>query len=313
MTERNSQRLVCVGECMVEMAPHGSDDYAMGFAGDTLNTAWYARRLLPQTFSVGYVSCVGDDAISDRMTNFLSDQDIDVSGIRQIPEKTVGLYMIQLDNGERSFSYWRGQSAARNMADDQQALAESLKGAGVIQFSGITLAILDDEARAKFCDVIAEARANGAIVAFDTNMRPRLWDSLDAMRAGILQGAAVADIVLPSFDEEVATFGDTSQEDTIARYRDLGATTVVVKNGIEPLILWDSSAGTSSHAPVAATDVVDTTAAGDSFDAGFLSAWMQGASLAGSVKAGMTLAALVIQGKGALVQIDPAAVPAQAD
>ena len=137
-----------IGECMVELSPLGGDDYRMGFAGDTFNTAWYARRLLPPEWTVAYGTCLGDDAVSDRMLRFMQGAGIDTETIREVPGRTVGLYMIQLQAGERSFSYWRGQSAARALADDAAWLEGIIAGAGAILFSGITLAILTPEGRA---------------------------------------------------------------------------------------------------------------------------------------------------------------------
>lgn len=203
-----------IGECMVEMAPAEGGQFRMGYAGDTFNTAWYAARMLPDDWRVGYASAVGDDAVSAAMCDFIAAQGVDTAHIRRLNGKTVGLYMIQLQNGERSFSYWRGQSAARHLADDAPWLDAAFQGQKMLFFSGITLAILPPTARDTLCAALARARANGAHVAFDTNLRPRLWDSADAMRHGLMQGAAVADTILPSFDEEQLAFGDSDPAQT---------------------------------------------------------------------------------------------------
>ncbi len=291
-----------IGECMVELAPLSGDDYRAGFAGDTFNSAWYARRLLPEGFDVAYGTCVGDDAISGRMLDFMVQAGIDISTVRRLPGRTVGLYMIQLDNGERSFSYWRGQSAARSLGEDPTWLAQITASAGTILFSGITLAILPEQGRRNLLDALASARAGGATVAFDPNLRPRLWPDTAAMRAAIMQAAAVADITLPSFDEEALHFGDADPAATIARYRDAGIATVVVKNGEDELHVGATDAPVRGFRPDKAPQITDTTAAGDSFNAGFLTARMQGRTLDDSVRAGMDLAARVVQARGALVE-----------
>ncbi|MFC3119694.1 PfkB family carbohydrate kinase [Jhaorihella thermophila] len=95
--------LLSIGECMVELAPAGADTFRMGFAGDTFNTAWYARRLLPPDWRVGYCTRVGTDAISDRMVQFIDDAGIENADIARDPDRTVGLYMIQTEDGERHF------------------------------------------------------------------------------------------------------------------------------------------------------------------------------------------------------------------
>jgi len=285
---------------MVEMAPAGGGHFAMGFAGDTFNTAWYARRLLPADWQVDYVTAVGADPLSDDMLDWIAAQGIGTGHVRRVPDRTVGLYMIRLKDGERSFAYWRGQSAARTLADDPAALAAAFAGADTLYFSGITLAILDDAARARFCAAVAAARAAGVHVAFDTNLRPRLWPGVQAMRAGLMQGAAVADTVLPSFDEEVTAFGDNCPEDTIRRYREAGASTVVVKNAGACCTAWSAQEGRAEVTPPPVARVVDSTAAGDSFAAAFLAARAGGAGLAAAVSAAAALASRVIGTRGAL-------------
>ncbi|RBO52776.1 sugar kinase [Rhodovulum sp. BSW8] len=290
---------LAIGECMVELAPATDGLFRMGFAGDTFNCAWYARRLLPADWSVGYATAVGSDAVSDDMLAFMAAEGVETGAIRRIEGRTVGLYMIALKDGERSFSYWRGQAAAKAMADDPDWLDKVFAGRDLLHVSGITLAILAPEARERLCAALARARAAGAGVSFDTNVRPRLWADAAEMRAGLMLGASVADTVLPSFDEEQAAFGDASPEATVARYRAAGATTVVVKNGAAPIRLW--AEGTEAEiAPEPVARVVDSTAAGDSFAAGFLAARATGAAPPEAVRRAAALAGAVIQRRGAL-------------
>jgi 2-dehydro-3-deoxygluconokinase len=292
---------ISLGECMVELSDQGGGLYRRGFAGDTFNTAWYARRILPKTWSVSYGSCIGADAASGEMRAFMEAGGIDTKALRVIPDQTVGLYMISLDQGERSFSYWRSQSAARCLADDPAWLQATLAGCDVIYFSGITLAILSPEGRAALCAALAEARRQGTMIAFDTNLRPRLWEDHATMQTGIMAGAAVADIILPSFDEEQILFEGATASDTIARYRAAGAHIIALKDGAGDVQLWDEAGGVRVLPCRPVEHVVDSTAAGDSFGAAFVANVAQGCALEEAALAAMQLAGRVIQYRGALV------------
>lgn len=295
------KKLLCIGECMVELSQSGQDTYRRGFAGDTFNTAWYARRLLPDDWQVGYLSAIGTDAVSGEMRAFMEAGGVDTGSLREIPDRTVGLYMISTDKGERSFSYWRSHAAARLLAEDEAWIDAQLTAVNMIHFSGITLAILSPDHRTRLCNALNRARKNGTRVSFDTNLRPRLWDSEDAMKEGLLLGASAADIVLPSFDEETGLFGDALPDDTIRRYTDQGAEIVVVKNGESPLTAFSQETGQFTLTPTPVTNPVDTTAAGDSFAAGLLARLATGASLQDAAETAMALAGQVIQSHGALV------------
>ena len=215
--------------------------------------------------------------------------------ITRDPDRSIGLYMISVTNGERSFSYWRGQSAARMMAEDAGWLAESFDGADVIYLSGVTLAILSPAARERLF-----AALQGRDVVFDPNIRPRLWETPEVLRATITRAASLSRIVLPSFDDEAAAFGDADPAATARRYAAAGAQEVVVKNGNAELAILSAGRMVAAPAPRAVRPT-DTTGAGDSFNAGYLVARLNGADPASAVAAGQALAALVVQHPGALL------------
>lgn len=290
-------RVVSVGECMVELSGAGQALWRQAFAGDTFNTAWYLRARLPQSAQVDYLTCVGPDPISDSMLGFMAGAGIGTGCITRHPTRAPGLYMIDLKEGERSFTYWRDASAARSLADDEDHLARSFLGADLIYFSGITLAILTPDRRRTLLAALAAAEAR---VAFDSNMRLRLWRDAAEMRDWIMRGAAVSDIALPSFDEETATFGDADPQATAQRYADAGVTEVLVKNGGGPMLGIEGTE-LREFPPGARLTPIDTTGAGDSFNGGYLAARLQGAGMAEAVAQGHATAARVIMHPGALV------------
>lgn len=295
-------RILSIGEAMVELsqAP-GTELWRLGIAGDTLNTAWYLRRLLGPEHAVGYLTRVGTGAFSQKALDFMAAEGLDTTHVAREPDREIGLYAINLKDGERSFSYWRETAAARRLADDADVLDAALQGCNLAYFSGITLAILPEDGRTRLLEALARARAAGTTIVFDTNLRPRLWADTATMRRVIELAATGADLVLPSFDDERAHFGDATPEATARRYLGLGAGHVIVKNGGDA-VHFDGSGGTGTLDDLPLDEPVDTTAAGDSFNAGYLAAWLDGADCATAIRAGHELSRRVIRYPGALVR-----------
>lgn len=289
---------------MAELSPMDeAGQFRLGFAGDTYNTVWYLKRLRPDAH-IAYLTALGRDDLSERMATGMSDAGIDTSHIARLADRTAGLYMISLKAGERSFTYWRDMAAARCLADDPRLLSQAMGQADTVYFSGITLAILDEAGRAKLFDALRQARAAGKTIAFDPNLRPRLWSGPAEMTETVMQGARLSDIALPSYEDEATHFSDADPEGTAARYADAGAATVIVKNGADPVLYRHDGESGVVEIPALAR-VVDTTAAGDSFNAGFMAARSRGYAVAGSILAGARVAGRVIAGRGALIPIGP--------
>lgn len=294
------QRFVSIGECMIEMSGGEDRQYRLGYAGDTLNTAWYMRALLGQDWNVDYFTGLGADKYSRDIKAFLDANGIGTSHIRTIPERRPGLYMIHQADGDRHFTYWRDTSAAKLLADDKQALAAAVQGASMVYFSGITLAILAPRARGRLLGAIVAARDAGAKVVFDTNIRPALWTSPRVMTSVLTAAATLCDIVLPTHTDEAPLFGDRNVDDTADRYLELGVEEVVVKDGAGEALI--ATAGERVRvAPKPGAKVVDATGAGDSFNGAYLAARLAGKSLQEAAEAAHRVAGVVIGQKGALV------------
>ncbi|QRF51694.1 sugar kinase [Rhizobium rosettiformans] len=295
-------RIVSIGECMGELSETGSPGtLSMGFAGDTLNTAYYLRHSLGKDWQVDYVSAVGTDGLSDRMVDFLNNEGIGTEHVRRLADKTIGLYYITLKDGERSFTYWRNDSAAKRLASDPAALNHALEGADLAYWSGITLAILSNQDRLTLIEALGQFAGKGGTVVFDPNLRPRLWDNPETMRGWVHRAAAVSDLCLPSFEDEATWFGDADPTATAKRYQEEGARRVIVKNGADDVTFAASSGEVSRISVPSVKHLVDTTAAGDSFNAGYLASELNGASVQDAVSAGARLAGRVIGARGALV------------
>lgn len=294
-------RFVAIGECMIELSATGTEGlWQQGIAGDTLNTAWYARASLPSTWQVDYVTRLGTDHFSDAILSFLAVNDLSTRHISRDETRGPGLYAIALKDGERSFTYWRSASAARGLADDPARLGRALDGADLVFVSGITVAILPLSGRTALQEALIAARKKGSLIAFDPNVRPRLWENMDSARDWITSFAACATIALPSFEDESATFGDECPSATIARYRDAGVEEIIVKNGGHE-IFWSHFGHVGSVRNLTVVTPVDTTGAGDSFNGTYLSARLQDQSVDFAIKQGHAMASRVVMHRGALI------------
>lgn len=294
------RRVVAIGECMVELSRAPGGLLRMGFAGDTFNTAWYLRRELPADWEVAYLSAVGEDRTSSEMLAFMAAGGIDTHFVRRLAGRMPGLYLIHLDGAERSFSYWRDTSAAKALAADEAHLAAAFAAGGAFYLSGITLAILPAEDRGRLLGHLRAAREAGKAVAFDPNIRPRLWPDRAEMRRAITSAAAVSTFCLPSFPDERDAFGDVSPAATVGRYLDAGAVEVVVKDGPGPALLAADGI-LSTVAADTSVEAVDTTGAGDSFGAAYFAARLTGAPPLEAARRGHRLAGEVVRHHGALI------------
>jgi 2-dehydro-3-deoxygluconokinase len=297
------KRVALIGECLIELNGTPFGLLHQTFGGDSLNTALYLARLTRSTIDVMYVTVLGTDALSDGMVQRWQAEGIDTTLTLRDPARRPGLYLIQVDaGGERTFLYWRGESAARFLLQHPGYghVATELAGADLIYLSGISLAILPDEDRSKLLDQLRQLASRGAIVAFDTNYRPALWPSVDSARAASSAIFPGTRLLFVTFDDEQRLWGDCSPEATLIRLHAAKAAFVVVKLGAAGCLFSDGTKVVRiAAAPIA--NVTDTTAAGDAFNAGFLAAWLKGHSLEDCCRAANALAGAVIQHRGAII------------
>ncbi len=298
--------IAVIGECMIELQKSDCG-LAQRFGGDTLNTALYLARLTQNTsMKVSYITALGCEGFSQNMLDNWQQEGIDISHILRLNDKQPGMYYIETDStGERSFYYWRNDAAAKYMFDQAESaqLIEILSTFDAIYLSGITLAILTQQGREQLFTLLGKLKENGGRVIFDNNFRPKLWASVEDAQQAYLETLSLCDIALLTFDDEQALFGDDNIEQCIARTQKQGVKELVIKRGSDDCLVIDSN----QHHYVAATlveNVVDTTAAGDSFSAGYLAKRLNNYSPQESAFAGHRVAGTVIQYPGAIIPQD---------
>jgi 2-dehydro-3-deoxygluconokinase len=300
MSEQKT-RVVCVGEVMMELARGSDGRLAVACGGDTFNTAVYLAR---GGIDVAFASALGDDAYSNAIVALAAAEGVANDLMLRVSGRLPGLYMIDTDAaGQRQFHYWRGEAPARELFElpDWGQVAESLLKARLVYFTGITLSLYSNNGLGRFLAVVEMARKQGAKVAFDGNFRPRGWKGdLTRTRTVFMEALKRVDIALPTYDDEAVLWGDPSPEATVARMQAFGIGEIVVKNGPNSALVCCD--GQSEFIPVPEVIVpVDTTAAGDSFNAAYLGARLVGKKPATAAAAAHRLAGQVIRHRGAIM------------
>ena len=277
---------------MVELREQPDGQLRRGFGGDTLNTAVYLARL---GVAVDYVTALGDDAWSGEMLARWQEEGIGTGLVRRLPGRLPGLYVIQTDpQGERRFLHWRDSAAARELFDHLDPA--ELAAFGTLYLSGITLSIYAAAARAALFGALADARSRGARVVFDTNFRPRGWPDRAAARDAYARMYGLADIVLASAEDLALLYGEAGEAELLQH----AAETEIVLKLDRPAcrVLHGGAEWLVQAGPV--QQVIDTTAAGDSFAAAYLAARLRGAPPEAAARAGHSLAGIVVGHPGAI-------------
>jgi 2-dehydro-3-deoxygluconokinase len=299
-------KVASIGECMVELRHRGETDLELAYGGDTLNFAVYLARLTRgRDMSVDYVTALGEDPYSDAMLAMWRTEGIGCELVARLPGRLPGLYTIRTDaHGERAFTYWRSASAARNVLREAHGsrIAEKLASYDLLYLSGITLSILDPAQRETLMALADQVRAQGGRVVFDSNFRPAGWPDRNEARATFDRMLRRVDIALPTLDDDQALFDVPDAAACAARLHDFGVAEVAVKLG--PLGCSLSADGRTVEVPAEpVARVVDSTAAGDSFNAGYLAARLADAGPEAAAVAGNRLAARVIAHPGAVIPL----------
>jgi 2-dehydro-3-deoxygluconokinase len=293
--------VICVGEVGIELARGSDGRFGLGFNGDTFNTAVYlARAGIP----VAYATAMGDDPYSDGLVALAAAEGVRCDCVIRVPGRLPRLALVDaVSTSERQFYSWGEPSPARELFElpNWGRVAEALVNARLIYFSGITLSLYSNLAIGRFLAALELGRQRGVKIAFDGNFRPRGWKGdVARTRSVFMEALKRVDIALPTYEDEAVLWGDPSPETTMERMRAFGIGEIVVKNGPNGAVV--ASAQAHEHVPVPQLVVpVDTTAAGDGFNAGYLAARLSGATPVAAAGAAHRLAGEVIRHPGALM------------
>ena len=294
-------RVIAVGEAIVELVRGGDGRFGIGCAGDTFNVAVYLARA---GINAGFATALGDDPYSEAILALAAAEGVACDLVLRTRGRLPGLALVDTDAaGTRQRHDWRIEAPARELFElpEWGRIAEGVSKAKLVYFSGITLSLYSNIGIGRFLALVEMVRQQGVKVAFDGNFRPRGWrGDLSRTRTVFLEALKRIDIALPAYDDEAVLWGDPSPEATVARLQAFGIPEIVVKNGPNSALV--ASGGQSEFVPVPEVVVpVDTTAAGDSFNAAYLAARLSGKAPADAAAAAHRLASQVIRHRGALM------------
>lgn len=310
------KNIYVLGECMIELRADKALDYSeqvvsksdssskrlkQSFAGDVLNTAVYLKRTFPE-INTHFVSALGKDNFSLNMLDFFKQEQIGSDLVFQSHEKMPGLYAIETDDtGERTFAYWRENSAAKDvMSFIGDEAIKQLSTGDMFFFSGISLAVIHTNDRQKFWQMVEILQQAGVSIVFDPNYRARMWDTPEQAREQFDQAFALSDVALPGVDDFQQLYDIESSKGVYDYCKSFNLKELVIKNGEQGILCFvDKQVYQFNITPV--TNVVDTTSAGDSFNGVYLGARAKGLTISHAIELASSAAGFVIQHPGAIV------------
>ena len=303
----NSLKIALIGECMIELQEIAPGETKQTFGGDTLNTAIYCARLardLP--LQIDYVTALGQDSFSDKMTRFWELEGVGSELVLRQEGELPGLYYIELDDqGERIFHYWRSAAAAKKCFEypESDVILEKLGDYDGIYLSGISLAILTPQSLAILIQRLSELAARGVSIYFDCNYRPHLWTSKEQAIAIYKQLYGISDIVFLTTEEADILLECVQGHEVHQKLQSFGAKESILKDGENPCTIYSENEIFEVPAQKV-VKVVDTTAAGDSFSAVYLVARRFGCAPVDAAKMAHQTAAYVVCHRGAVAPMD---------
>jgi len=286
--------IVSIGEPMVEFnqTRPGERNFLQGFGGDSSNMIIAAARSGART---AYVTRIGDDEFGRMFLELWKREGVDTRGVAIDREAPTAVYFVTHGPKGHDFSYLRAGSAASRI---RPADLPELQDASFVHASGISMAI-STSATDTVLAAFEAARASGAKVSFDSNLRLKLWP-LPRARVMISAAAAMADYFFPSIEDARDLTSLSEPEKILDWAHRLGARTVFLKLGPEGVIASDGAK--REHIPGIQLKLVDATGAGDCFCGAALARLAAGDSIWDAARYANAAAALATTGFGA---VDP--------
>ncbi len=290
--------ILAVGELLIDMIATEYGDhfqcstYKKFFGGSPANIAMNVKKLGVNSL---IASAVGDDGLGRYLTNCVKEADLDTSLIENVDVST-SMVLITKSKNTPTPIFYRG--ADYNLSFTS-ALEEAVMNSKIVHFS--CWPISRYPVRSTIEKVIEAAKNNGTMICFDPNYHPMIWEKGEAGIEYVKSTIGKVHIVKPSEDDAERLFGKDKPEKQIAKFLDLGAKLVVMTLGKEGAIA--SNGIETIKFKTMATEVVDTTGAGDAFWSGFYAALVKGYTIKEALDLGFAVSAYKLKYLGAIVEL----------
>ena len=293
---------VCsIGEAMIEISNIKNSLYNQSFAGDTLNFCNYLDKKKLNAF---FLSAIGKSEISQSLLDFIKSKNISTKYIKQINQFEVGLYLIKnKDNGEKQFFYWRDESAAKQYFNniDFLNLYKELKNFDYIYFSGITLSIIHISKLNNFIKLLNLLKSKKIKIVFDFNIRPSRWNkkNLNIFLDSVLKFVDICFLSGEDMNYWKNKNNIKSYEQIVRKYKLKHS--IFRKNAKFTYVFLNKTRYVFRNKLL--KKVVDTSGAGDGFNAAYLSNFIVNNDPVLALKAGSSLGSKIVMKKGAIVDV----------
>ena len=286
--------MLAIGEPMVEFNQRdpGQPSYLQGYGGDSSNMIIAAARSGART---AYFTRIGDDAFGRLFLALWAREGVDARHVIVDSHSHTAAYFVTHGPQGHEFGYLRAGSAASRMQLDELP-TEALRGTRVVHASGISMAISTSAADTVLA-AFEQARAAGASISFDLNLRLRLWP-LARARAMVRAALDLSDYCFGSLDDLQLASGLDEQAAIIDWAHAAGPQEVFLKLGADGVIVSDGA--TRTHIRGHEVNAVDATGAGDCFCGAALARLLAGDTLLDATRYANAAAALATTGFGAV-------------
>ena len=293
---------VCsIGEAMIEISNIKNSLYNQSFAGDTLNFCNYLDKKKLNAF---FLSAIGKSEINQSLLDFVKSKKISTKYIKKINQFEVGLYLIKnKDNGEKQFFYWRDESAAKQYFNniDFLNLYKELKNFDYIYFSGITLSIIHISKLNNFIKLLKLLKSKKIKIVFDFNIRPSRWNkkNLNIFLDSVLKFVDICFLSGEDMNYWKNKNDIKSYEQIVRKYKLKHS--IFRKNAKFTYVFLNKTRYVFRNKLL--KKVVDTSGAGDGFNAAYLSNFIVNNDPVLALKAGSSLGSKIVMKKGAIVDV----------